>query len=194
MEFFLKIADEKVAMRAACRVARNRLIQDLPTAVLELAFSRPPSPLARLFGPGKTVAGYIAIGSEASSLKLLEAAHAAGCKTALPHVTSKTSPMRFLNWSPGDPLVPGAFGLQQPQETAAETKPDITLVPLIAFDRSLYRLGQGASHYDRALALLDDSTAVGVGWSVQEVAAVPVDVWDIPMDAILTEKEWISHE
>lgn len=189
----METADQKTAMRNDCRLARNRLIEDLQPAILDLAFSRAPTPLAALFTPGKTVAGYISIGSEANCLKLLESAQAAGCSTALPHVTSKSAPMRFLEWSPSDPLIPGAFGLQQPEESAAEVKPDIILVPLIAFDRSLYRLGQGASHYDRALALLEDSYAVGVAWSVQEVAAVPVDVWDVPMDAILTEKEWISQ-
>jgi len=186
------IAQQKLAMRREIRDARETLVSGLPQAILNMAFSNPPSPLREYFRSGKTVAGYVPLGSEADTLKLLNAAYQAGCNTALPHVISKTAPMRFLSWSPSDPLVVGPFSLQQPQAEAPEIKPDVILAPLIAFDRGLHRLGQGAGHYDRALSLLEDSFVIGIAWSVQEVAAVPVDIWDVPLDAVLTEKEWIK--
>ena len=33
--------------------------------------------------------------------------------------------------------------------------------------------------------------ATGLAWSVQAFDALPADPWDMPLDAILTEAEWI---
>jgi len=35
---------------------------------------------------------------------------------------------------------------------------------------------------------------IGVAWSVQEFENLPADPWDMPLDAILTEAEWIIPE
>ena len=160
---------------------------------MRLAFSRLPSPLAALCTAGKTVAGYIAVGSEADPMRLMQATEERGCNLALPHIIGKAQPMRFLRWSSGDALEPGPFGLLQPRADAVEVHPDIVLTPLVAFDDSLMRLGQGAGHYDRALSLLDRAFTVGIAWSVQQCDALPADPWDIPLNAVLTEKSWISQ-
>ncbi|MGB5076388.1 MAG: 5-formyltetrahydrofolate cyclo-ligase, partial [Sphingorhabdus sp.] len=81
--------------------------------------------------------------------------------------------------------------MQPPAHSQACT-PDIVLVPLVAFDSRLVRLGQGAGHYDRALSLLDTAFSIGIAWSVQHAPSLIADPWDIPMDAILTERSWIS--
>ena len=65
------------------------------------------------------------------------------------------------------------------------------LTPLVAFDRRGNRLGQGAGHYDRAFATLPSAWRVGVAWSVQECEELKADTWDIPLHAVVTEKEWI---
>ena len=180
-------------MRKIFRAKRAEYLSQLRPQDKGLAFSVPPTPLRDLFQPGRTVAAYIALNDEADPSALLDAAHAAGCKTALPHVSSKAAPMQFLPWNPGEALEKGIFGLQQPKQGAGAIKPDIILVPLVAFDRRLSRIGQGAGHYDRALSLLGDSIAIGVAWSVQEAEIIAADPWDVPLDAILTEKEWISQ-
>jgi 5-formyltetrahydrofolate cyclo-ligase len=184
------IAD-KSAMRRNFRQKRDAYVISQSPQDKALSFSAVPSPLKSLFRPHKTVAGYIPIGSEANPLSLLSIARAAGCNIALPHVISKLAPMRFLEWRDSEGLHPGPFGLQQPNDTNVVMTPDIVLVPLLAFDRQLNRLGQGAGHYDRALSILGEVIAIGVAWSVQETDTVPADPWDIPLDAILTEKEWI---
>jgi 5-formyltetrahydrofolate cyclo-ligase len=183
---------DKSEMRRSFRNKRNDFLANLTSQDRGLAFSVPPTPLRGLFSPGKTVAAYIPISSEADPSALLQFAADAGCQTALPYVASKAAPMQFLSWSPGQALETGIFGLKQPKNSCKVLVPDIVLVPLVAFDRRLARLGQGAGHYDRALCLLDDVIAVGIAWSVQEAQIIPADPWDIPLDAILTEKEWIS--
>ncbi|MEY4271058.1 MAG: hypothetical protein RLZZ58_2274 [Pseudomonadota bacterium] len=181
----------KPEIRSAMRTTRDAHVAALPDSVRRLAFSRAASPLARLYVPGRTVAAYVAMGSEPDPAALLAEAAAAGCRTALPHVTGTAAPMRFLHWSPGDPLEAGPFGLRQPRANADVAMPDLVLVPLVAFDDALNRLGQGAGHYDRALSLLPDAIAIGIAWSVQQVDALPADPWDAPLDAVLTERSWI---
>lgn len=183
---------DKQSQRLEYRNMRDRFVDALSAQDRALAFSKIPSPLHKYLQPGKIVAGYVAIGSEVNPAALLEQAHALGCDIALPHVTSKIAPMRFLRWTPGDDLVPGPFGLQQPVVDAPECVPDIVLTPLVAYDDRLMRLGQGAGHYDRALSLLDQSISIGLAWSVQHAPALASDIWDVPLNAILTEKSWMT--
>ena len=185
--------DVKANLRRIFRAARSQYVANLSEADLHFAFSNLPSPLAALCTAGKIVAGYIAVGSEADPMRLMQAAEERGCSLALPYVVGKTQPMRFLRWSGSDALEPGPFGLLQPKADAAEVRPDIVLTPLVAFDGNLMRLGQGAGHYDRALSVLERATTVGIAWSVQQSDALPADPWDMPLDAVLTEKSWISR-
>jgi 5-formyltetrahydrofolate cyclo-ligase len=183
---------DKQTQRAEFRQVRDSYVNNLTDQDRALSFSRIPSPLVKILTPGKIVAGYVAKGSEVDPSAILTQGHALGCDIALPHVTSKSAPMRFLRWSLEEELVPGPFGLQQPAETAPECKPDIVLVPLLAYDDRLIRLGQGAGHYDRALSLLEHSIAIGLAWSVQFTSELASDIWDAPLDAVLTEKSWIT--
>jgi 5-formyltetrahydrofolate cyclo-ligase len=176
---------DKTALRAATRAARDRFVADTHPVM-------PPFPayLARL-SHGLTVASYVPMGSEADPAPLARAAVEAGCVIALPHIVNRATPMRFLSWDTEAALIAGPFGLHQPVEDAAELSPDIILAPLVAFDRSLNRLGQGAGYYDRAFARFPQSWRVGIAWSIQQVESLPIDSWDIPLHAIATEREWI---
>jgi 5-formyltetrahydrofolate cyclo-ligase len=69
------------------------------------------------------------------------------------------------------------------------------VAPLLAFDRAGRRLGQGAGHYDRALAELRAVRPVfvlGLGFSGQEVDELPHEAHDQRLDAILTETDYIE--
>jgi 5-formyltetrahydrofolate cyclo-ligase len=182
----------KPELRAHYRANRADFVDGLSSAERAIAFSAAPAQLRSHFQPGQTVAAYIPVGSEADPRALLMQAAQAGCHIALPHVTSRAAPMQFLQWSPDTPLHDGPFGLKQPDASSESCRPDVILVPLVAFDSRLMRLGQGAGHYDRALSLLDEAYTVGIAWSVQQAPALPADPWDIPLNAVLTEKAWIA--
>lgn len=183
----------KATMRAAMRRRRDAYVAQLDAQARALAFRVPPSPLKALIARAEMVAGYIAMDSEADPAALLAWAHEQGKTVALPYVERRSVPMRFLRWAPGEPLIPGQWGLRQPDPASApEVAPDLILAPLVAFDRRLHRLGQGAGYYDRAFARFTDAVRVGIAWSAQEAAAVPDDPWDEPLHAVLTEKEWIA--
>jgi 5-formyltetrahydrofolate cyclo-ligase len=175
-------------LRATLRDRRDGFVAACPPAIAA------PHWLVERIRRDTVVAAYRAIGSEADPQHLIEAAAERQARIALPHVTSRASPIRFLAWHPGDPLIDGPFGLMQPEADAAELAPDIILTPLVAFDAGLHRLGQGAGHYDRAFARYPDAWRIGVAWSVQQVPAVPIDSWDVPLHAVITEQGSIRHQ
>ena len=176
---------DKPALRARLRAIRDEF------AATAAAFVAPPQFHERLI-KGGMVATYRPVGGEADPLTFDLAVLAALGELALPHVVDRASPIRFLHRPRNGELVAGPFGLLQPPHDAAEVSPDIILTPLVGFDRAGNRLGQGAGHYDRAFAMHPNATRIGLAWSVQEVSALPVDPWDIPLHHIATEKEWIT--
>jgi 5-formyltetrahydrofolate cyclo-ligase len=65
-------------------------------------------------------------------------------------------------------------------------KPDLLLVPLLAFDRAGHRLGYGGGFYDRTIALLK-VPAFGIAHAGQEIPSLPAEAHDIALNGILTE-------
>ena len=145
--------------------------------------------------PPGWVSGYLAMQDEMDVLPAVLILAANGWQGCLPVVVGKGRPLQFRAWSPGGKLTDGVFGTRHPAEGAEDVRPDLLLVPLLAFDRAGYRLGWGGGFYDRTLAELRNSgtpvTAVGVGYSAQEVDAVPRDQYDARLDWVVTEEDII---
>ena len=136
---------------------------------------------------GKAIAAYMPIRSEADPLAGL--AHHDG-PLALPVIIEKGAPLQFRLWQRGEALVEGAFGALIP-EKGEFIRPDLVIVPLLAFDLRGYRLGYGGGFYDRTLAQLRDQGplhAMGLAFSGQEMEALPIEATDEPLDSLLTEK------
>jgi 5-formyltetrahydrofolate cyclo-ligase len=84
-------------------------------------------------------------------------------------------------------LEPGSFGIPEPFSHWPKARPDLLLVPLLAFDADGHRLGYGGGFYDRTLALLK-VPAIGIAYAGQEVTVLPHDSHDAVLDAVLTER------
>ncbi len=63
--------------------------------------------------------------------------------------------------------------------------PQVTLTPLLAFDKDFYRLGYGGGYYDKFFSKVD-TLKVGLAFDEQEVDKIEVDNYDIPLDVIVT--------
>jgi 5-formyltetrahydrofolate cyclo-ligase len=138
------------------------------------------------------VSGYWPIGDELDVRPLLSELFARGNPICLPEVVGRGKPLIFRKWSPGDPLRNASFGTQVPLPDSPERVPRVLLVPLLAFDRTGYRLGYGGGFYDRTLSQLREHgsvVAIGIAGAVQEVAEVPHDASDQRLDWIATERE-----
>ena len=183
----------KRAARRSARLLRAEAARAEPAAAGLLA-----ARLAGLLtGPdgngaaGKVVAGYAAFGDELAVEPALALLAAAGARTALPAVVALAEPLIFRAWQAGDPMREGSYGILEPDATARLLRPDIVLVPLLAFDREGHRLGYGVGFYDRTLAALAGEgapppLAIGIAYGVQGVEALPRGVYDRRLDLVVT--------
>jgi 5-formyltetrahydrofolate cyclo-ligase len=111
----------------------------------------------------------------------------------LPVIDSHTG-MHFVEANLSDEMHANRFGILEPQsgKTIAITSLDMIVLPLVAFNRRGDRLGMGAGFYDRALANLGGSPyRVGIAYSWQEVDQLTSNPWDVPLHAVVTDKEII---
>lgn len=141
--------------------------------------------VAGLVPAARIIAGYVALRDELDPAPLMAALAAAGLSLALPRMTA--SGLAFHAYEMGGPLEKGAFGVAEPPARAPIVAPDVILAPLVAFDRRGNRLGYGKGFYDRAFAAHPEAVRIGLAFSVQEVPVVPVEAYDLPLAAILTE-------
>ena len=69
------------------------------------------------------------------------------------------------------------------------------IVPLVAFDQKLNRLGYGGGFYDRFLKKMEKNIIIklGLAFSFQKIKKIPVEKFDKKLDYILTEKEMFKR-
>lgn len=174
-----ELAAAKAALRSACKARRE---------ALEVDREAPARRLAGLLAAhrGRVLSGYWPLGAEADPRPAMRAHAGPLC---LPVVLGRGRALGFRAWAPGEALVPGAFGAMVP-EAGGEVVPEVLIVPLLAFDRAGQRLGYGGGFYDRTLAGLraqGPRLAIGLAFAAQEVASVPCEATDAPLDLIVTE-------
>ncbi|MEM9029771.1 MAG: 5-formyltetrahydrofolate cyclo-ligase [Pseudomonadota bacterium] len=142
----------------------------------------------RLAGPGAIVAAYMAIGDEIDAVAVAADAFAQA-QLGLPRMHGRGQPLTFHAWSPSDPLAQAKWGILEPLASAPVVQPTVVLVPLLAFDRSGFRLGYGGGFYDRTLAGMRSATppiSIGLAFDELEVDAVPRERYDQRLDYVAT--------
>ncbi|MGB1539645.1 MAG: 5-formyltetrahydrofolate cyclo-ligase [Rickettsiales bacterium] len=141
----------------------------------------------------KVIAGYYPAHSELDALPLLTQLYRKGATCCLPAATSHVRILEFRRWQPDTPMITGgSFGMMEPSAEAETIKPDIVIVPLLAFDTARHRIGYGAGCYDHTLEELRHRNpkllAIGAAFSTQRLDEIPFDDHDQPLDKIITEK------
>ena len=135
---------------------------------------------------GAIIAGYWPMGEEMDPRPLMLALAAGGHVLALPVTPPRGQPLAFHAWAPGAALRPGPMGTSEPV-AGEELRPDVLLVPLLAFDRAGRRLGYGGGYYDRTLAALPGAKPIGIAYAGQEMPEVPAGPQDMRLPLIATE-------
>lgn len=114
---------------------------------------------------------------------------------SLPVVTGPAQPLAFRLWTPDTPMLPGPYGILEPEGPPAPA-PDVILVPTLGYTRQGDRIGYGGGYYDRTLAALKAGghpfISVGIAWASGDLSGEPhqPQPHDIRLDAILTDKGW----
>jgi 5-formyltetrahydrofolate cyclo-ligase len=185
---------DRAALRTRMRKERREFVEGLPPAIRVLAFRALPSPVRARIPAGATVALYAPTQFEVPTRNIAIQLGEAGHRLCLPAFESVEAPMHFCPWLPDDPLMTGPHRVQQPALAADPVTPDVLFIPLVAFDSQLNRMGQGGGHYDRTLAELPGALRIGLAWSCQQVDALDVESWDMPMDIIVTEQRFFERQ
>jgi 5-formyltetrahydrofolate cyclo-ligase len=116
-----------------------------------------------------------------------------GMALVYPRTIPQTQTMTLHRVSSPAQLRNGNFGIREPDtacERVEESAIDAVLVPGLAWDRSGSRLGRGAGYFDRLFAgPAWRGFRCGIFFAMQEVDEIPRDPWDLPLDAVVTERE-----
>jgi len=137
----------------------------------------------------KVIGGYYPVNFEVDDLELLKKIEKNKFTISLP-VIKKNFKMDFYKWSFSDILKINKYGIPEP-ETKNIVYPDVILVPLVAFDNNLNRLGYGGGYYDRLINKLSKKKKIikiGLALSVQKIDKVPINKYDQKLDYIVTNK------
>ena len=135
------------------------------------------------------IGGYYPVNFEIDDLMLLKKLEKKKFDISLP-VIKKKFQMNFYKWSFTDLLKINKYGIPEP-ETKNIVYPDVLLIPLVAFDKNLNRLGYGGGYYDRLIKKLSKKKKIikiGLALSFQKINKVPTNAHDQKLDYIITNK------
>jgi len=142
---------------------------------------------------------YMGFGHEVITRSFIEQAWRDGKKVAVPRVEAHRR-MSFWYIHAFDQLKTSKFGIAEPDPSvpgsvsqADDADHVLMIMPGVAFDQSLHRVGYGGSYYDRYLKRHMDFTRYAVAFEFQIFDAVPYDLMDVPPQAIFTEERILSH-
>lgn len=153
----------------------------------------------RLLRPGRRIGAYLAHAGEADLTATLALAQLRRCRIYLPAITHRRSNrMEFVRFEPHSQLRRNLFGIAEPDthhaRRIAARELDLILVPLVAVDPWGTRLGSGAGFYDRRLHRLRADRRwrrprlIGIAYEFQRVARLLPQPWDVPLDAVITDR------
>lgn len=151
------------------------------------------------FKKAEHIACYLATPEEFDTTLLIETIWQAKKKCYLP-VMQEDKTLRFVRYNYGDSLHRNEFHILEPAKQKEEFAPqdlNVVITPLVAFDCNGDRLGTGGGYYDRTFAFLHEAAEysiklVGLGFTLQEAKNIPMDPWDIHLQGVITEKEFIE--
>jgi len=141
----------------------------------------------------KIIGGYYPVNFEVDDLTLLRKLKKNKFIISLP-VIKKNFQIDFYPWSFLEPLKINRYGIPEP-EIKNIVYPDVLLIPLVAFDKNLNRLGYGGGYYDRLIEKLSKKkniTKIGLAFLIQEIDKVPINVYDQKLDYIVTNKDIVK--
>ncbi|HET8655210.1 MAG TPA: 5-formyltetrahydrofolate cyclo-ligase [Longimicrobiaceae bacterium] len=189
------MTDERLGVTKdeARRIARARL-RSLSGArraragerIAELVWSVPEVATAR------TLLLYASLPEEVPTDEIAREAHRRGVVVTYPRCLPTTRELALHRLSGLHELRSGGYGIREPDPACPLLEVDeidAALVPGLAWDRAGARLGRGAGYYDRLFARPDfRAFRCGIFFAAQQLPHLPADPWDMPLDAVLTER------
>lgn len=157
----------------------------------------------RLIGRDRRVGFYIPTNGELDILPLLNRALWMRCRCFLPVLPPRGQrKLWFTLLGKGAQWSVNRYGIPEYGQRLDRVRIRVlerVFVPLLGFDRRGFRMGMGGGYYDASLAYLlgrkrwHRPKLIGVAFEAQGVDSLPVDPWDVPLDAVLTENSYYRY-
>ena len=155
------------------------------------------------FMRAKRIAFYLPNDGEISPALLIEQARAMGKTCYLPVLQPLAkNRLWFVRYDHQTPMTQNRFGIAEPKlkgyadKVRNRCRPedlDLVFLPLVAFDKRGGRMGMGGGFYDRTFAFTHirrttKPALTGLAHELQNVEYLPLAHWDIPLHAVITER------
>lgn len=140
-----------------------------------------------LYQSSQMIAFYVSFNNEVATLDLIK--HTLSIKrVCVPKVEGKV--MQFYEIHSVDDLQEGAFHVLEPitHKLIQPNQIELMVVPMLAFDPLLYRVGYGKGYYDRYFQSGYQGYKLGLAFDFQCVNRITVNPFDIALDEIITER------
>lgn len=78
------------------------------------------------------------------------------------------------------------YGILEPKDGKEGNKFDFTVVPMLAFDEDLNRIGRGKGYYDKFLSK-NKTFKCGVAFDCQEIEKIDAEETDVKLDVVIAK-------
>lgn len=140
---------------------------------------------------------YVSMKKEVSTVKIIKKVLEDGKTVAVPKVDAIKREMFFSMIYSLDELETGHFGVLEPKKECVRpveaSQYTLILVPGVVFDLNKNRIGYGGGYYDSYLRKYKDKVmkTIGLAYNFQLIDRIPAQKHDIPLDLIVTDKDWL---
>ena len=150
-----------------------------------------------LINDSDRIAVYLANDGEINPKPLIQWLWQLGVHCYLPVLNPhKKGELLFLSYQPDTPMVKNRFNIDEPDIHQAESYAagdlDVVFMPLTGFTERGERMGMGGGFYDRTFAFVREGAAkpalIGLAHECQKVPSTYASEWDVPMQAVITDK------
>lgn len=139
---------------------------------------------------------YVSYNSEIDTKNIIMKALEDKKNIYVPRTNYKTKIMEAVKILSLESLIEDKYGILEPAEDKSPEDPnkfDLIIMPGVAFDKYGGRMGYGAGYYDRYLEKISKPlNKVALAYDFQVINKVPIDIHDIPIEYIITEREDIN--
>jgi 5-formyltetrahydrofolate cyclo-ligase len=145
--------------------------------------------LTGIFQESRTIFIYNSLGDEVQTFDFIRKWNS-GKDFYLPVI--EKDEMVFRRYASNTCFQQSTFGIMEPvgDNYTDYKKVDLIIIPGVAFDRKMNRMGRGKAYYDRFLPKLK-APKLGICFEFQLFDEIPADKNDVKMDYIVSENELI---
>tara|TARA_B100001996_G_scaffold56680_1_gene40205 strand:+ start:3151 stop:3708 length:558 start_codon:yes stop_codon:yes gene_type:complete len=138
----------------------------------------------------QSIAIYYPFDNEASPIEIINYLHSKNKEVLLPVIENDSDKLSFAKYNIQSELLKNHFGIFEPKnkEFVDIEDIDIALIPCVAFNDKLFRLGMGGGFYDRAFSKKSSTILIGIAYSFQFENESFQEEHDIKMDYVITQK------